>query len=183
MTITFQNDIDIIVYALEKIISYTRRNQYIFLAQSIWWISSIIGLQQGLVDYINNLKRRSNITIQEAPQQDSYLIGDVWKNSEINTDMDNIHSDRINKVGNPEPEISEIVSSDWELSRLPQVKKETEQFLRISWKERKAFHKQKQADQVSKMGSGKVIAKPLSNKRKNFLQSIPTHTLANYLKE
>jgi hypothetical protein len=143
----------------------------------------MIGLQQGLVEYIDNLKRRSNITIQNAPHQDSDLIGDMRKNSEINTDTDNIHPNRINQVGNLEREISEIVSSDRELSRLLQVKKETEQFLRISWKERKAFHKQKQADQVSKMGSGKVIAKPLSNKRKNFLQSIPTHTLANYLKE
>jgi hypothetical protein len=96
MTITFQNDIDIIVYALEKIISYARRNQYIFLAQSIWWISSMIGLQQGLVDYIDNLKRRSNITIPEAPQHDNDLIRDIRKNSEINTDMDNIHPDRIN---------------------------------------------------------------------------------------
>jgi len=56
MTISFENDNDIIVYALEKIISYARELQYIFLAQSVWWISSIIRLQQGLVVYINNLK-------------------------------------------------------------------------------------------------------------------------------
>jgi hypothetical protein len=56
MTITFESDKDVIVYALEKIISYARNNQYIFLAQSIWWISSTIGLQEGLVIYIDNLK-------------------------------------------------------------------------------------------------------------------------------
>ena len=37
MTITFKSDKDIIVYALDKIISYARNTQYIFLAQSIGW--------------------------------------------------------------------------------------------------------------------------------------------------
>jgi hypothetical protein len=61
MTITFESDKDVIVYALEKIISYARDNQYIFLAQSVWWISSILGLQQGLIIHIDNLKVRSDI--------------------------------------------------------------------------------------------------------------------------
>jgi hypothetical protein len=59
MTITFESDNDVIVYTLEKIISYARTNQYIFLAQSIWWISSIIGFQQELILFIDNLKIRS----------------------------------------------------------------------------------------------------------------------------
>jgi hypothetical protein len=46
---------------LEKIISYARDNQYIFLAQSVWCISSIIGLQEGLVIFIDNLEVRKNI--------------------------------------------------------------------------------------------------------------------------
>jgi hypothetical protein len=62
MTITFESDKDVIVYALEKIISFARDNSYIFLAPTVWWISSIIGLQQGLVIYIDNLKIRSNLT-------------------------------------------------------------------------------------------------------------------------
>jgi hypothetical protein len=62
MTLTFENDNHVIVYALEMIISYFRENQYIFLAQRIWWISSIIGLQQGLVIFIDNVKIRSNIS-------------------------------------------------------------------------------------------------------------------------
>jgi hypothetical protein len=61
MTITFESDKDVIVYALEKIISYARENQYIFLAQSIWWISSIIGIQEGLVIHIDNLKARREV--------------------------------------------------------------------------------------------------------------------------
>jgi hypothetical protein len=62
MTITIESDMDVIVYALEKIISFARDNQYIFLAQSVWWISSIIGLQQGLIIHIDYLKIRSNLT-------------------------------------------------------------------------------------------------------------------------
>jgi hypothetical protein len=63
MTITFESDKDVIVFALEKIISYARENRYIFLAQSVWWISSIIGLQQGLVVHIDNLKLRSEARV------------------------------------------------------------------------------------------------------------------------
>jgi hypothetical protein len=77
MTITFENDNDFIVYALEKIISYGRDNRYIFLAPSAWSISSILGLQQGLVIYIDDLRIRANIgrlkgsdtTPQDIPEQ------------------------------------------------------------------------------------------------------------------
>jgi len=63
MTITFENDNDIIVYAFETIISYARSNQQIFAAQCVWWLASIIGLEQGLVNYIDNLPSRLNVTI------------------------------------------------------------------------------------------------------------------------
>jgi hypothetical protein len=77
MTITFESDKDVIVYALEKIISYARDNQYIFLAQSVWWISSIIGLQEGLIIHIDNLKIQSNIEepkIRAAPSVHQDLL-------------------------------------------------------------------------------------------------------------
>jgi len=61
MTITFEYENDIIVYALEKIISYARDNQYIFLAQSVWWISSILGLQEGLIIHIDNQRKREPV--------------------------------------------------------------------------------------------------------------------------
>jgi hypothetical protein len=61
MTITFESDNDVIVYALEKIISHARRIQQIFVAQTIWWISSIIGLETNLVTYIDTLHGRTVI--------------------------------------------------------------------------------------------------------------------------
>jgi hypothetical protein len=58
MTITFQNDSDVIVYALEKIISYASRTQQIFVAQCVWWLALVIGLEPGLIIHIVNLRTR-----------------------------------------------------------------------------------------------------------------------------
>jgi len=55
MTINFENDNDVIVYALEKIIAYARSTQQIFVAQCVWWLASIIGLDKGLTIHIDNL--------------------------------------------------------------------------------------------------------------------------------
>jgi len=68
MTITFANDNNVIVYALEKIISFARINWYIFLAQSVWWTSSIIGLQWGLGSHIHNLRKRIEVHFWEPDQ-------------------------------------------------------------------------------------------------------------------
>jgi len=70
MTITFENDNDVIIYALEKIISYARRTQQIFVAQCIWWLVSLIGLEKGLVIYIDNLNGRTVDTAEPLPEQD-----------------------------------------------------------------------------------------------------------------
>jgi len=90
MPITFETDNNAIVYALERIISYTRKNQYIFLPQSVWWIASIIGSQQGLVVYIDILRER--LAAYQSPS--------------INQcDRDNIHPDRISRIKKPIPNL------------------------------------------------------------------------------
>jgi len=104
MTIIFENDNDIIVYPLEKTISYAKENQYIFLAQSIWCISSIIGLQQGLVTYIDNLKKQSDVTIRGVSKQDHRLVRrerivspmprDIQEELRPRIESGNIHPDR-----------------------------------------------------------------------------------------
>jgi hypothetical protein len=33
------------------------------VAQCVWWLASIVGLEQGLVNYINNLQSRINVTV------------------------------------------------------------------------------------------------------------------------
>jgi len=58
MTISFENDNEVIVYALELIIDYARKNQYIFIAQCVWWVASTIGFESELVKHIDNLRIR-----------------------------------------------------------------------------------------------------------------------------
>jgi len=61
MTFTFENDKNTIIYALEKIITFTRDNPYVFVAQCVWWLASIIGLESGLVAHVENDRIRSEI--------------------------------------------------------------------------------------------------------------------------
>jgi len=70
MTITFENDNHVIIYALEKIISYARRTQQVFVAQCVWWLASIIGLEPGLVNRIDNLNGRTVDTANPLPNPD-----------------------------------------------------------------------------------------------------------------
>jgi hypothetical protein len=69
MTITFENDNNIIVYTLEKVIVYARRTQQIFVARCVWWLALIIGLDQGLVNYIDIIQSRVAVTVtsEETP--------------------------------------------------------------------------------------------------------------------
>jgi hypothetical protein len=66
MTITFENDNDVIIYTLEKVISYARKTQQVFVAQCVWWLASIIGLEQGLIKFIDNLQLRVEIKVASA---------------------------------------------------------------------------------------------------------------------
>jgi hypothetical protein len=62
MTITFENESNVIVYALEKIVLHARKTQQIFVAHCVWWLASIIGLEKGLVNYLEHLQTRLNVT-------------------------------------------------------------------------------------------------------------------------
>jgi len=61
MPITFENDSNVIVYALEKIISFARNIQHIFVGNCVWWIAGVIGLDDGLKINIDNLTSRERI--------------------------------------------------------------------------------------------------------------------------
>jgi len=59
MTISFENDNDIIVYAFEKIISFARQKQYIFVVQCVWWLAACTGIEHGLINHIETLQSRT----------------------------------------------------------------------------------------------------------------------------
>jgi hypothetical protein len=65
MPIIFENDNDVIIYALEKIISFAKENHYLFVANCAWWIAGIIGLDSGLTNYIDNIRNHQLIRQQE----------------------------------------------------------------------------------------------------------------------
>jgi len=126
MTITFENDNDVIVYGLEKIISYARENQYIFLAQSIWWIASIIDLQQGLVIHIDNLKNRETVISDAASKATS--VARINCNQK---DEGKVHPDRISQIDN-ERKISVTPRDLAEDQRLDNILDNAEQFVASS---------------------------------------------------
>ena len=204
MTITFENNDNVIVYTLEKIISYAKDNQFIFLAQSVWWISSMIGLQQGLILHIDNLRIRSEIRSQgggislarEAPPQvreRSHSVDTNFNRREVSVTPQDIqehrrfsilsdynHPGRIFRV-NATHNASHLEDGESEPERLPQIVECAEQLIWRSRKEWKAFNTQKRIDALSRTRSGKVIAKPLSKKQRNYPQSISWNTISAYL--
>jgi hypothetical protein len=103
MTITFENDNDVIVYTLEKVISYARRTEQIFVAQCVWWLASVIGLEQGLITFIDNIQSRVAVTIRlgQVPEELATVATrsvstrprDIQEESRQN-DLGSIHPDR-----------------------------------------------------------------------------------------
>jgi hypothetical protein len=136
MTIIFESDKDVIVYALEKIISHARNNQYIFLAQSVWWISSIIGLQQELILHIDNLKIQSEVEII-APESSSAIHPD--RLARIQESDDSYNTSDGDSVSTTETDIhNEVIDN-------------CETFLQQSQQERKAIGRfTRQASRVVK---------------------------------
>jgi hypothetical protein len=66
MTISFEHDSDVIIYALNTITIFGRENQYLFVANCIWWIAGIIGLDTELTIHIDNLYTRRPLSLGES---------------------------------------------------------------------------------------------------------------------
>jgi len=204
MTITFENVNDVVVYALEKIIASARRTQQIFVAHCVRWLASIIGLEQALITYIDNLRIRSEVSlaedeewlagsttpIQEGRRLSPFATGcedkgistvprDIQEESRSIDETRHIHPERVSQVQD-----ANINVSDWDLDssgneRQLRVVQHTEQFIRKSRRERRRF--EKQADPLTKTRLGKIPAKPLTKKPRQYLQSIAKPTIADYL--
>jgi len=133
MTITFENDNDIIVYALETIIAYTRGTQHIFVANCVWWLASVTRLEQGLIVHIDNLHKQSEVSLakdqesttdlttstQETRQSSPIAIGrqargistvprDIQEESRIIDEKRHIHLDRAAQVCDTNIDVSDL---------------------------------------------------------------------------
>jgi hypothetical protein len=117
MTVIFENDNDVIVYVLENVIFHAKRTQQIFVAQCMWWLASIIGLERELINYIDKLQSRVNVTvIPEKVRTESRLVPEEVP---------------VRRVS-----VSPIPRDQQEDQRRDQVLKECEVFLRNSKKQR-----------------------------------------------
>jgi len=92
MTITFENDSDVIVYALEKVISFARENQYLFVANCAWWLAGILGLDSGLTIFIDNLESRKYI---HRSREISSIPKDIARIASVDLDQINIEEEII----------------------------------------------------------------------------------------
>jgi len=145
MTITFENENDVIVYALENVIDYARRNQYIFVVQSVWWIASVIGLTDGLATHIDNLRIQSKAYQTPVREIEQLPLGkkvvatprDLQEDFGINTE-----------------------TSISQLDRAEQVIRETEEFLNNSKRQRKEF--KQESDPLTRTRLGKIPVKPVT---------------------
>jgi hypothetical protein len=190
MTITFENNNDIIVYALEKVIAYATRTQQIFVVQCVWWLASVVGLESGLVTHSDNLRERTEVDEplrDPAPGLHTYhQLGKVVSPTprDIQEDLrspevsSNIHPDRRAQVEENQY-ISDIDLNGSEEARYAHVLKNTKQYIKKSQKEWKALRKQ--ADSLSQTRLGKVIVKPLTVGQRKYLQCLSKDTIAAYL--
>ena len=182
MTITFESENDVIVYALEKIICYARNNHYIFVAQSVWWIASVIGLSEGQATHIDNLRIRVEASRLIAEEDQLSLGKDlpvtIPECLNIGTQDSHIHPDRIPQVDtdNRGPEAED---NQAKLDQADTVIQSAKRFLIQSQRERKAL-KQKPCG-LSRTRSGKIPVKPLTKKQSNRLWAIPIDTISAYL--
>jgi hypothetical protein len=206
MTINFKNDHDVLVYALEKIISHATKTQQIFVAQCARLLASIIGFEQGLINHIDNLQSQEERTIrQESVMLQDSQTTSVLENSACHIhpnrappvsseqqvsptprdlqEESRIHLDRRNQVGNQDCNISNLDLSTTTIRSPVGVNIKNKQFLRESLNERKALKKQKEIYLLLHTRSGKVLKHPVTPGQRNHLQGIPKDTIEEYLEK
>ena len=168
MTITFENNNAVIVYALEKIIAHARRTQQIFVANCVWWLGSVNGLERGLIAQIDDLGKQSVASLakdrellaafatstQEKRQSSPVALSrqargisivpqDIPEESRIIDKMRHIHRDRVLQVQDTNFDVSDLdLDSSGNEPQL-RIVQQTEQFIRKSRRERRKLDSQK----------------------------------------
>jgi hypothetical protein len=129
MTITFENDNNVIVYAFEKTISHPRKTQQIFLAQCVWWLASIVGLESGLVNYINILRKREEVLSQDQLSEEVHRVPDQDQHCQ------QIRPDQLPQVSRGEG-VSTVPSDLTEDQRRDRILESTERVIQESLQDR-----------------------------------------------
>jgi hypothetical protein len=66
ITMTFDNDSGVIIYALEMIIEFARTNQYLFVSNCVWGLAGVTGLDNVLTIHIDNLRKCEIVATSES---------------------------------------------------------------------------------------------------------------------
>jgi len=157
MTITFENDNDVIVYAFEKMINYASKNRYIFVAQSVWWLASVIGLESWLVTHIDNLRVQLLVPVTR-------LSGLSLSNQLLSEGDNIIHPERKTQISNTQGELQDDNDIQFE-QRCDKVLNEAKSVLNISKKQRNEVT----IDPMRRTRTRKKLLAKLSNKQKKRL--------------
>jgi len=136
MTITVENNNDVIVYALEKVISYARRTQQIFVAQCVWWLASIIGLESGLMNYIDNIQKREEVLRQAPLNEEGQAIPDQAP------PLQQDHSDRVSRTSR-DRSVSATPRDLTEDQRLDNILVSAEEAVQESFRDRTNYKREK----------------------------------------
>jgi len=132
MTISFETDSDVIVYALKKIVSFAKENQYLFVANCAWWIASVIGLEQGLINHIDNLEeRKCLIPLEERTRKLDLDKQDTSERAvsaiprDLTEDQRRVHTGSVTKFNriNPLPKTKNQLKKARKWKRLQEEKK------------------------------------------------------------
>jgi hypothetical protein len=175
------------------------------VAQCVWWLASVCGLEQGLVDHIDNLKEWASVVIEQGQRSTSWFNDTIPNRSlshkvplerlvsvtarDLQEDLrqgckeNYIHPDRRNQVDSTSPDICDLDLYVIDQGPCSEVIASTEDFLGKFRKHRKAFNKQRKVDQLSRTRSGKILPKPLTQGQRKYLQCIPKSTMKDYLED
>jgi hypothetical protein len=124
MTITFESESDVIVYAVERIVAFARENQYLFVANCVWWLASIIGLEQGLINHIDNLrKNKSPATVAESsgtvhPDRIHHILSERAVSPTPRDLAEDQRLDQVLEEAEKCLETSDSIRSTWQRSRI-----------------------------------------------------------------
>jgi hypothetical protein len=140
MPITFENDNNVIVYALEKVIAYARRSQQIFVAQCVWWLASVIGLEQGLINHVDNIQSREGNTASRAKADHHIevvrdLRGVSTTPRDIQEERRQVHPDRVLQISKGKS-VSPVPRDLTEDQRLDLILESAERVIQESFRDR-----------------------------------------------
>jgi hypothetical protein len=192
MTITFENDNDVIIYALEMVFIYARRTEQIFVAQCVWLLASIICLEQGFVIQFDTAKQISENTNMGSGRPTSDLGNSVkyegrvsptpWDYQEdprLGPKENRVHLERRNQVDYTNLDIRDLDLNATDKDLNKKVIESTKVFLAQSRKQKQAF--KWKTDQLSRTRCGKIQVKPLTAGQRKYIQCIPKDTISDYL--